>query len=374
MTRVLDLTRLSAIYATRLLAELGHEVIRVESPAGDDVRRMGPFLGGTPNMESGAYHQFFNAGKRSLALDVTNPDGQEVLARLIETADTMVANTPLPIDEARIRAINPRIVLTVVEGDDAPELCAYARGGLLSITGHPGSPPVLLGGHVLYAGTGLLVLVGTAAAMLVQQTAARGQTVKVDMRQCVEIFASGSVQAYADRGRSVERQGTGNDRRPLSGLYPSSNGYWMFSLNDSDRRWQALSAWIDDPVLSDEALATDAGRSAQKDMVLERVRAWASGLTKEELVSGAQSRHIPSAPVASTLDLAADPQLIDRGFLVEMDHPDYGRMWFPRGALATIWDRTVEPAPRLGEANADVLQELGYTAEERALLFERAVT
>jgi formyl-CoA transferase len=73
---VLDLTRLPAVYATRLLAEQGYHVIRVEAPSGDDVRRLGPFLGESPDLEGGAYHQFFNSGKRSLALDTTGPDGR----------------------------------------------------------------------------------------------------------------------------------------------------------------------------------------------------------------------------------------------------------------------------------------------------------
>src|SRR5579871_656049 len=136
MSRVLDLTRLSAIYATRLLAEQGHDVIRIEMPGGDDVRRMGPFLSAEPSIEDGAFHQFFNAGKRSLTLDIATDDGREVLSRLIATVDTIVAMDPLPLDEAEIRHLSPDVVLAVVGGDELPELCAYARGGLLSLTGH----------------------------------------------------------------------------------------------------------------------------------------------------------------------------------------------------------------------------------------------
>src|SRR5437870_9587040 len=144
MARVLDLTRHSAIYAGRLLAESGHDVIRVEDPAGDSIRRLGPYLGGAPHLEHGAYHLFFNAGKRSLALNPVAAEGRDVLTRLLERADVVIAGAPLPLDEAAIRAINPHLVLTIVEGDERPELCAYARAGLLSITGHPGATPVLM--------------------------------------------------------------------------------------------------------------------------------------------------------------------------------------------------------------------------------------
>ena len=87
MARVLDLTRQAAVYATRLLAEQGHEVIRVEAPAGDAVRRLGPFLGDVPDLEDGAYHQFFNAGKRSLALDVTPPRARGVRRLILRPGD-----------------------------------------------------------------------------------------------------------------------------------------------------------------------------------------------------------------------------------------------------------------------------------------------
>jgi crotonobetainyl-CoA:carnitine CoA-transferase CaiB-like acyl-CoA transferase len=135
-----------------------------------------------------------------------------------------------------------------------------------------------------------------------------------------------------------------------------------------------LLEWMDDPVLTnDETLGKYEARLARRDELLDRIGNWASSSTKLEVVSEAQSRHIPAAPIATSLDLAEDAQLIDRRFLVEIDHPAHGHMLFPRGALATIWDRDMATAPRLGSANAEILRELGYTEEECVLLFERSV-
>src|SRR6266508_1474644 len=137
MARILDLAPHPGIYAGRLLAETGHDVIRVEPPSGDAIRRLGPYLGDDPDLERGAFHQFFNAGKRSLALDLDSPSGIEVLDQLLATADAVIASE-LPRDPAQLREAYPRLVVTVLEGEEEPELCRYARSGLLSLTGHPG--------------------------------------------------------------------------------------------------------------------------------------------------------------------------------------------------------------------------------------------
>ncbi len=375
MARVLDLTRQAAVYATRLLAEQGHEVIRVEAPAGDAVRRLGPFLGGVPDLEDGAYHQFFNAGKRSLALDVATVEGREVFARLVPSAEVIVASAPLPLDEAAIRALNPGVVLTVVTGDEQPELCAYARAGLLAITGHPGQAPVLMGGHVIYAATGAWAMVGIAAAMLVRKLTGQGQTVAVDIQQCFEIFLDHAVETYTARGRLTERRGHRGAVTPISGAFPAADGYWMLSLGDATERWLTFMDWMQDPVLAGDAALRDYDeRLARRDVILERIGAWTARFPKAEIVAEAQRRHFPCAPVATALELADDEQLVARGLLVEVDHPAHGRMRFPRGALATLWDRDVALAPRLGAANHEILSELGYSPDEQGMLFERGVT
>ena len=274
----------------------------------------------------------------------------------------------------KFRAINPRVVLTMLTGEELPELSAYARAGLLSITGHPDQAPVLIGGHIIYAATGLWVMAATATAMLVQQMSGKGQLVNVNIQQCFETFLDMAVENLTTRGRATERRG--HQRGGSTGVRCFDvDGFWMLSLSDSLERWRTLVDWMQDPVLADDpALANYDARLAQRDMILDRIGTWAQAFSKLELVGQAQSRHIPAAPVSTSLELANDAQLIDRRFLVEVEHPLHGRMLFPRGALATLWDRTLALAPRLGAEINAILTDLGYTPAEQALLFENAVT
>ena len=373
--RVLDLTRQAGVYATRLLAEQGYDVVRVESPAGDGVRRQGPYLQGIPDIEDGAFHQFFNAGKSSVALDLTTSMGRDVFERLVRTSYAVVASTPFPFSEGELRAINPELVLVLLTDDELPELCAYARSGLLSITGHNDRTPVLLGGHIIYAATGLWVTIAAAAALLVRKMTGRGQTVSVNIQQCFESFLDHAIENYLVRGTRVERAGALGSVTAVAGALPSSDGFWMLSLVDSLEQWRALVNWMEDPVLAnDQTLVEYEQRRVRRKEILDRIAAWARGRSTVEIVYEAQRRHIPAAPVATALDLVEDEQLIARGFLVETDHPTYGTVQFPRGALATLGDCDVALAPRLGSANARILTDLGYTPAQCNLLFERNVT
>src|SRR5688572_3886465 len=126
--RVIDLTSLSGAYAARLFAESGHEVIRVEPPAGDDVRRLPPFLRGKQDLEHSAYHQFLNAHKKSVTLDLDTSGDRQIFLGLLSHAEVLIANDPLPVDEQSCLKANSKLVLTKIV-DDAQELCAVARSG-----------------------------------------------------------------------------------------------------------------------------------------------------------------------------------------------------------------------------------------------------
>jgi crotonobetainyl-CoA:carnitine CoA-transferase CaiB-like acyl-CoA transferase len=377
MAVIVDLTAPPAVYATRLLAEAGHRVVRVEPRQGDAVRRLGPFLGeeGGLELEQGAHHLFMNAGKQSFTPDLASSTGRDLLLELVERADAVVASAPLPVEEADLLGTQPRLVLTLVEDGDRPELCAYARSGLLSITGTPGQPPSVLGAHIVYAACGLYVAVATSAGLHAMRQSGAAQVARVSVSQCMESLMEQPMVGYLAAGTVAERRGYRGAITAVSGGFPCRDGYWMVSVPHGVEGWHRLVEWVQDPELSaDPALAEERERLKKRDFILDRIGQWSRRHTRDELVAEAQRRHIPASPVATPLDLVQDPQLVARGFLRQMDHPLLGAGMFPVGAIATLTSACVDPAPRLGEHNATILAQLGYSqAERRALLEAGAV-
>jgi crotonobetainyl-CoA:carnitine CoA-transferase CaiB-like acyl-CoA transferase len=365
MARIVDLSGHATAYSGRLLAEMGHDVIRVEPAHGDALRRLGPFLGGQPDLELGAYHQFLNAGKRSFAPNLACARGRQLLLELVSASQAVVGHLPLPVADEEMLSANRNLVVVRVD-DGLPELCAYARSGLLAATGHPDLPPVLLGGHAAYAYAGAFAAVAVIAALLVQQTTGQGQFVDLSVQECLEALGEQGVVSATETGQDVERRGYRGVATAISGAFRCADGYAMLSVAPNEASWARFMEWVQDPVLmEDSSLADEAERRAKKDFVIDRLDRWAQGFSKEELVRESQARHTPAALVTTPLDLADDPQLIARGFLRTVEHPDLGAVMFPIGALANL--RGLQPsfAPRLGQHNAEVLSELGYSPSQR---------
>ena len=368
MARVVDLAGLAGAYATRLFAEQGHEVIRIERPEGDGLRRLPPFLGEKQDLEHGAYHQFLNAGKKSLALNLNSPAGERIFLELLSQSDALVADDSLRLEDRLFFEANPKLVVTKIH-DQEPELCAVARSGLMSLTGQPGQAPAMLGAHVPTLAVGIYVGVATAAALLTCKKTGKGSLAKVSAREALESFVEQAMVEYSFSGTITERRGSKGAITAVSGALPCKDGHWVISQIHRPGRWTKFMDWVQDPELaSDPSLAEEENQHRRRDFIMDRLDKWAARFTKTELVEEAQRRHFPASPVSTPLDLVDDPQLIARGFLKEIDHPEFGRIRFPQGAIATVLGNQLGPAPRLGEHNNEILTQLGYSAEDRHTL------
>jgi len=374
MARILDLTSLMGAYGTRLLAELGHDVLRVESPKGDALRREAPLLAGADSkFEASAFHQFLNAGKHSLALDPTSERGRKLLLALVAKADALVASLPLSLDEDVLLAANPDLVFVRLD-DGPPELCAYASAGLLAITGEPDGKPTMLGGHVPCAAVGVHVALAASAALYGKEASGRGQAVDVSAPQCLASLAEQVWVEYSASGERMERLGSRGGITAVAGALPCADGHWMISVPPDPRGWANFVQLVAHPAFKDDgSLADEAMRRERKQEILDCIAEWSRQQKKNEIVAQAQSLHIPAAAVTNPLELVDDPQLLARGFLTPVDHPDFGKMNFPVGALASMFGQAMSFAPPLGESTALVLDELGYSESEIRRLKDEGV-
>jgi crotonobetainyl-CoA:carnitine CoA-transferase CaiB-like acyl-CoA transferase len=372
MLRVIDRTSLVGAYAARLFAEQGHEVVRLEPPEGDELRRLPPFLRDKQDLEHGAYHQYLNAGKKSVTVDADSDAGRKILQNLLAQSDVLLADTA--IDESWCLAANPRLVVTKIV-DDAPELCAVARSGLMSLTGHPDRPPVTLGGHVPHLAVGIYVAVATAAALLTRHKSGRGLIATVSVQDSLTSFVEQAMVEYSFSGTVTQRRGSRGAITAVSGAMPCKDGHWVISQIHRPGRWSKFVDWVQDPELSsDPTLPEEENQHKRRDFIMERLDNWASHFTKAELVEQAQRLHFPASPVSTPLDLVNDPQLSARGFLAEMDHSEFGRILFPQGAIASILGSRLSPAPKLGQHTAEVLSELKSNVEQAPTIKDEQAT
>src|SRR5215467_9920565 len=219
MSRINEIAGLSGAYATRLFAEQGHEVIRIENPAGDSLRRLPPFLTDKDDLEHGAYHQFLNAGKKSLSLDLNSPAALKIFVELAGQSDALVVDRSLPVESNFLLKANPRLVVIQIQ-DEQSEICAVARSGLMSLTGQPGEAPAVLGGHVPSMAIGIYVAVATAAALLVCNRTGKGSVVTVSAREALESFAEQAMVEYSFSGTVTERRGSKGAITAVSGALP----------------------------------------------------------------------------------------------------------------------------------------------------------
>jgi crotonobetainyl-CoA:carnitine CoA-transferase CaiB-like acyl-CoA transferase len=361
MARFIELTNLAGAYASRLFVEEGHDVIRFEGRDGNHLRDLTPFLGNETDAESSAYHHFLNAGKRSLTVNLKSTAGQDIFLRLLASADVLMTSCPLPFQDSRLFKENPKLVLVKI-ADQEPDLCAMARSGLMSLTGHPDKSPMVLGGHLAALATGVYVAVATAAAMRTALQTGKGLMTTVSLREALETFVEQAMVEYTFSGTVTKRRGSKGAITAISGALPCKDGHWVISQIHRPGRWAKFVEWVKDPELAaDASLAKEENQIKRRDFILDRVLLWASQYSKNQLVEEAQERHFPASPVSTTLDLIHDPQLTARGFLKEISHRQFGRIMYPQGAVASMRRKELKPAPMLGEHNSEILTEMGYS-------------
>ncbi|MEC3993745.1 CoA transferase [Actinacidiphila sp. DG2A-62] len=373
---VVDLTRaLSGPYATMLLADLGADVIKVESPAGDSSRSTGPFPRDDETRHYGGYFQSVNRNKRSVVVDLRAPEGAAAVRRLAAGADVLVENfragimDRMGLSYESLRRDNPRLVYGALRGFGDPrtgagphadrpafDVVAQAMGGLMGITG-PADQPTKVGPGIGDIFPAALLAVGVLAALTGRARTGRGRFVDVAMYDAIVSLCERTVYQHSYTG--AVPTGEGNDHPLLCpfGLYRTADG-WVTIAAPRDHQWQTLCTALDRPDLAKDPLyATNNARVAVRDKVRSVIEEWTTRHTSAQVVA-AVAADVPCGPVNTAADLYADPHLRVREMLVDLEHPGSAQTVTVAGqpikfaGSGTVVHRR---APLLGEHTAEIL-------------------
>lgn len=386
--KVLDFTHyVAGPYCTKLLADYGADVVKVEPPAGDGARRIGPFPGDEPHDEKSGLFLHLNTNKRGVVIDLKDPAAREIIDRLAAWADVIVENfrpdvaDRLGIGYERLSSINPALVYTSISnfGQTGPyrhykasEIVFYGMGGEMHSTGLADREPLKLGGNVGLYQAGAVAAVATmgatlAGSFIVDDDEPIGQHIdlailetqlgSVDRR-------SSALLAHQYTGELSQRPASGGSGGYPNAVYPCADGY--FQINGSRMYFPRAVAMLGSP----PELQTDRwkdpaaqGNSAMQDeFESEHFLPWLLPLTRGEAWQAAQENRVLSGPINTMADLDVDPSFNDRGVFVEGEHPVAGKLRYggrPFIMNESPWELR-RTAPLLGQHTAEVLSELGY--------------
>jgi len=369
--RVVDLTSyIAGAYAAMQLADLGADVVKVESPEGDSFRELPGFFG-------------WNRGKRSISVDLKTPEGREVVERLAARGDVVMENMRPGVAErlgvgwTRLAALNPRLVYCSVTafGSTGPGVerpgfdpIFQALGGLMTLQGFGGPPQYLRTAPTDYY-TAALATQAILAALFARERTGRGQRVETSLLRGVLALQSGVAVDYPSKPSLVRDN-------PTYRLYQAGDGQWFFLAVGNQSFWVKLCKALglehlaDDPRFGSWLL-----RIQNNADLLPILEARFREQSRAEWLDVLAAHDIPAAPVQPLLDFFEDPAVRHHGLVHEYDHPEVGRLRLMGQPLvfAETPTRDPGPPPTLGQHTDAILGELGYTDAEIAALRARRV-
>ena len=387
--KVLDLSRiLAGPWASQVLADLGAEVIKVERPgAGDDTRAWGPpFLvgpDGKATRESG-YFLAANRGKRSITISLDHPEGQALVRRLACRADIVLENFKVGtlarfgLDAASLQAENPRLVYCSITGfgQDGPraahpayDFAIQAMGGLMSITGEadgkPGGGPQKVGVPIIDLSTGLYAAVGILAALTRRAETGVGETIDLAMLDVQVALLANQAMNHLLTGATPRRQGNGHPNIMPQGAFYCRDGQVVLAVGNDGQFLAMCHAIGRDDLANDPRFAANAGRVLHRDELLGAIAGVFAATDRASLLHLLIRAGVPCGPINSVPEALADLQVQHRSMVVRTAHASGVAVDLLATPLRLMQAPVAPPTapPLLGQHTAEVLGELGLTAE-----------
>ena len=359
-------------FGTQMLADLGADIIKIEDPGvgGDSARYVPPFQGEADS----PYFQSFNRGKRSVSINLRHPDGQAVFHDLVRVSDAVFNNArgdlpdKLGLTYDLLKEINPRVVCCSLTGygrtgpraaEPAFDYLVQGYAGYMAVTGEPDGPPGKCGVSVIDFAGGYAAMVGLMVGLFDAQRTGVGRDVDIALLDTavsmLSYFAVWTLNHdwIAERTRSSAHQ----TLVPAQN-FPTRDG-WIVIFCNKDKFWRDLVETLGAPELAEDArFRTFGDRFAHKDALLPLLQARFATRTTEEWLDRLRGR-VPCAPVNDVRQALADPQVLARDMIVEVEHPDFGPLKEVRSPVRTEGEiRHPARAPRLGEHTDQILREV----------------
>ncbi len=385
--RVLELGHyVAAPFATRLLGDLGADIIKIEPPGGDPVRQWGARYKG-----SAPWWSVHARNKRCISLDLKKPEARAIVLDLIRSCDALVENfrpgqlAKMGLGETELRAVKPDLVIARISGygQDGPgrDQAAFgvigeAIGGLRHLTDHaPGTsdlPPVRVGVSIGDSVAGIYAAFGVVAALLRRDRTGRGGDIDVALSEAVFSLLEGALPEYGALGTVRQPSGGGIATAAPSNAYRSRDGIWMLIAANSDPLFRKLAVLMGQPALADDPdYSGNQARCANVAALDRLIGDWSATLDAGALDAALAGAGIPHTRVFTVADIAADPQFRARQMVQEVDDPELGAILHP-GVVPKMDGLSALPrstGPAIGADNAEILRDLlGYDADKIAAL------
>jgi crotonobetainyl-CoA:carnitine CoA-transferase CaiB-like acyl-CoA transferase len=375
--RVLEIsTMMAGPYAATLLGDLGADVIKVESPRGDDSRHLGPRRG-----EERSAFLSLNRSKRGIVLDLQRQDAREVFGRLVATADVVITNirepalSSLGLDYDSVRAHRDDIVWIGVTafGVDGPyagrpgiDFLIQGYGGLLALTGEPEGEPVRVTVPLIDTLTSVLVTTAALAALHHRSATGDGQRIDVSLLDALIHAQASGLGSYLVTGEETPRVGNRSLYFAPSGIYGTADGRKVVITCPSQRFFEKLCQALEVEWVAEERFATIDARMANQDDLDEVIDRRCRQLEAEDLIERLVAADVLCAPILGAREVTEDPQVRHNEMVVTTEHQSLGPVSVTGVPLhfGSTPGAVALPPPRLGEHTAELLAELGYEDAE----------